>query len=249
MSAYTLSFPSLHVGTYPRVVWHAHAAMLPRASSLTRVFPRPLSRVFRRYLRLSNNPALTCVALAQARIAALRNNTWMNNPTDAADVMYSSLIDHQSINSKVAKGEQRMVTVMHKCLPRSPTELDSRRPNEKLKFKVFEVVAPVSTTPEIGPGRYSHARPTDIGSDKRQFQAWKNPLRNNTWMVCPTDAPEGEAYLQSSPFNIASRNKCGGYLKDCWPQPEDEQGRPVTGLFVPRTPLSVGKKGNPPATA
>ena len=55
MSAYTLSFPSLHVGTYPRVVWHAHAAMLPRASSLTHVRPRPLSRVFRRYLWLSNN--------------------------------------------------------------------------------------------------------------------------------------------------------------------------------------------------
>ena len=43
----------------------------------------------------------------------LRNNTWMSSPTDAADVMYSSLIDHQSINSKVAKGEQRMATVMH----------------------------------------------------------------------------------------------------------------------------------------
>ena len=55
MSAYTLSFPSLHVGTYPRVVWHAHAAMLPRASSLTHVPPRPLSRVFRRSLSLSNN--------------------------------------------------------------------------------------------------------------------------------------------------------------------------------------------------
>jgi hypothetical protein len=48
---------SLHAagGTYPRVVWHAHAAMLPSASSLTRVFPRPLFRVFRRYLSLCNN--------------------------------------------------------------------------------------------------------------------------------------------------------------------------------------------------
>ncbi len=38
---------SLHAagGTCPRVVWHAHAAMLPSASSLTRVRPRPLSRV------------------------------------------------------------------------------------------------------------------------------------------------------------------------------------------------------------
>jgi hypothetical protein len=64
---------SLHAagGTYPHVVWHAHAAIPPRASSLTRVSPRPLSRVFRRQLYLHNNPALTCVALAQARIAAL----------------------------------------------------------------------------------------------------------------------------------------------------------------------------------
>ena len=181
----------------------------------------------------------------------LRNNTWMVHPTDAADVMYSSLQDHQSINAKVKRGEQRMATVMHKCLPRSPAELDSRRSNEKLKFKVFEVSAPVSTPAELGPGRYPHARPTDIGCDKRQFQAWKNPLRNNTWMQCLTDAPDGETYLGSSPFNMASRNKCGGYLKDCWPQPEDEYGRPVTtGLFVPRTPLAVGNKGKaPPATA
>ena len=52
-------------------MWHAHAAMLPRASSLTHVRPRPLSRVFRRYLLLINNPALTCVALVQALIAAM----------------------------------------------------------------------------------------------------------------------------------------------------------------------------------
>ena len=133
----------------------------------------------------------------------LRNNTWMVHPTDAADVMYSSLQDHQSINAKVKRGEQRMATVMHKCLPRSPAELDSRRSNEKLKFKVFEVSAPVSTPAELGPGRYPHARPTDIGCDKRQFQAWKNPLRNNTWMQCLTDAPDGETYLGSSPFNMA----------------------------------------------
>jgi hypothetical protein len=38
---------SLHVsgGTCPRVVWHAQAAMLPRASSLKRVLPLPPSLV------------------------------------------------------------------------------------------------------------------------------------------------------------------------------------------------------------
>jgi hypothetical protein len=41
--------------TCPRVVWHAQAAMPPRASSLTRVLPRPLSRVVRRSLDLDNN--------------------------------------------------------------------------------------------------------------------------------------------------------------------------------------------------
>jgi hypothetical protein len=48
---------SLHAagGTYRRVVWHAHAAMLPGASSLTHVPPRPLSRVFRRVLNLHYN--------------------------------------------------------------------------------------------------------------------------------------------------------------------------------------------------
>jgi hypothetical protein len=45
LSAYTLSFRVLH----------AQAAMLPRASSLTRVLPPPLSRVPRRGLYLYGN--------------------------------------------------------------------------------------------------------------------------------------------------------------------------------------------------
>lgn len=181
-----------------------------------------------------------------------RKTDWYHRPTDAADVMYSSLMDHNSINSSVIKGERRMATVMHKCLPRSPSENDSRRAIEKLKFKVFEVVAPVSTGPELGPGRYSHARPTDVGADKRKFQAWKNSLRQPNWWHNKTDAPEGDALFQSSPFNIPSKNKSGGYLKECWPQPEDEQGRPITtGMFAPSSPLSspARKKGKPPATA
>jgi hypothetical protein len=60
--------------------------MLPRASSLTRVLLPPLSRVSRRLLYLrcppgwscswvvrADNPALTCVPLTQARIAAIDN--------------------------------------------------------------------------------------------------------------------------------------------------------------------------------
>ena len=58
-------------GTCPRVVWHTHAAMLPRASSLTRVLPPPLSRVTRSVLWLNGNPALICVPLAKERLAAI----------------------------------------------------------------------------------------------------------------------------------------------------------------------------------
>ena len=58
-------------GTCPRVVWHTHAAMLPRASSLTRVLPPNLSRVPRKNLFLNENPDLTCVPLTQALIAAI----------------------------------------------------------------------------------------------------------------------------------------------------------------------------------
>ena len=52
---------SLHAAglTCPRVVWHAHAAMLTRASSLTRVLLPPLSRVSRRFLWLNNNQFTT----------------------------------------------------------------------------------------------------------------------------------------------------------------------------------------------
>jgi len=84
--------------------------------------------------------------------------------------MYSSLMDHNSINTSVIKGEKRMATAMHKCTQRSPCENDSRRSIEKLKYKIFEVVLPVSTDQELGPGRYSHQRPTDIGLEKRKFQ-------------------------------------------------------------------------------
>jgi hypothetical protein len=42
-------------GHMPAVVWQAQAAMLPRASSLTRVLPPPLSRVPRRGLYLYGN--------------------------------------------------------------------------------------------------------------------------------------------------------------------------------------------------
>ena len=59
------------LGTCPCVVWHAQATMLPRASSLARVLPPPLSRVPRRYLYLGDNPELTCVPLTQARTAAM----------------------------------------------------------------------------------------------------------------------------------------------------------------------------------
>ncbi len=63
---------------------HARASCVTRRPlwcSLTRVPPRPLSRVFRRRLNLQtadrfnllpNNPALTCVPLSQARIATIR---------------------------------------------------------------------------------------------------------------------------------------------------------------------------------
>mmetsp|Transcript_71120 Transcript_71120/g.115393 ORF Transcript_71120/g.115393 Transcript_71120/m.115393 type:complete len:167 (-) Transcript_71120:454-954(-) len=166
--------------------------------------------------------------------------------------MYSSLMDHNSINTSVIKGEKRMATAMHKCTQRSPCENDSRRSIEKLKYKIFEVVLPVSTDQELGPGRYSHQRPTDIGLEKRKFQAWKSPIRNPNWWQLKTDAPEGDTLYKNSPFDMPSRNKCGGYLKECWPQPQDEYGRPLTtAMFTAHSPLSspTRKKGKPPATA
>lgn len=184
----------------------------------------------------------------------LRRTSWHHRPTDAADVMYSSLMDLNSINSSVVKGERRYTTTMRKCLPRSPAENDSRREKEKLKFKVFEVMAPVSTDPELGPGRYPHERPSDIGNDRRRLQTWTTPIRTPTWWRRATDAPDGDALLNSSPFDRPSTNRCGGSLQQCWPQPEDEQGRPMTtGIFAATSPLGTlspaRRKGRPPATA
>ena len=207
----------------------------------------------------------------------MRRTTWHHRPTDAADVMYSSLMDLNSINSSVVKGERRYMTTMRKCLPRSPVETDSRRPKEKLKFKSLEVLAPVCTDEEVGPGKYPHERQTDIGNDKRRLQSWTTPIRSTNWWRRATDAPDGEALLHSSPFDRPSTNRCGGTLQQCWPQPEDEQvtskvqnqhdkgkematnfhsttlqGRPVTtGLFyAPLGSLSpTRKKGRAPATA
>ena len=174
-----------------------------------------------------------------------RRTDWYHRQTDAADVMYSSMMDHKSCNSSVIKGERRMATVLQKCLPRTPVELDSRRANEKLKFKVFEIAAPAGAGPILGPGKYNHARPEDIGNETRKLQSWTTPIRDPSWWYIKTDAPEGPALLQSSPFNKASKNKCGGYLKDCWPVPEDEHGRPVTSAIFAATRIT--KKT--PATA
>ncbi len=64
---------SLHEtgGTFPRVVSHAHAVMLPLASSMTHVLRTPLSRVPRRSLFLHTNPDLTCAPLTQEYIATI----------------------------------------------------------------------------------------------------------------------------------------------------------------------------------
>jgi len=185
-----------------------------------------------------------------------RSIAWHNRSVDGADVLYSSLMDHLSISRSVAKGEKRYATTMHKCTARSPSEIDSRRASEKLNYKIFEVVAPVSTLPDLGPGRYPHERPGDIGREKRNLQAWKSPIRNPNWMIVNTDAPAGDALFRCSPFNIASKNKCGGSLSQCWPLPEDDEGRPMTTQFsfsaqspVPLSPVARTRARRPPATA
>ena len=166
----------------------------------------------------------------------MRNTDWHRATTDGADVMYSSLQEHRSIKTAVNRGERRYSTVMHKCLPRAPAAIDSRNAKDALKYRIFEIVAPASTSDEIGPGSYGHGRPTDVGLDKRNFQAWRSRLRTTDWCIANTDAPGGEAYLASTPFNKASKTRCGGALTHCWPLPEDEEGRPLTtAMFVPHS--------------
>lgn len=84
-------------------------------------------------------------------------------------------------------------------------------------------------------------------------QAWKSPIRNPNWWQLKTDAPEGDTLYKNSPFDMPSRNKCGGYLKECWPQPQDEYGRPLTtAMFTAHSPLSSSptrKKDKAPVTA
>lgn len=174
-----------------------------------------------------------------------RTITW-HQLTSGGSGKVADLSDYKSVRASARqKGGDRVKHEMG-CGHRSSVFLDSRRPNEKINIKVFELgQRPLSTSEDIGPGSYKVKWDTDIGHSRSSLQAWRQPERRTRWWLRETAEPNDP--FQYNVHSRASRNRVGGRDSVLWPLWEDELGNTYSSREAAssRPPTSAGSPGRP----